>query len=129
MANRSGRTIKRIAVAFESGRDGFWAGKVADQTRDRSLIIIHSSSVAVSREHKRAKTDRLDTAMLKRVFLGWLRGEYGHAGMVAVPLMRSRKRTPSGRSRERENLVGERTRIINRLKSALIRLGIRWHRQ
>ena len=28
-------------------------------------------------------------------------------------------------SRERENLVGERTRIINRMKSALVRLGIR----
>ncbi len=27
--------------------------------------------------------------------------------------------------RERENLVGERTRIINRMKAALIRLGIR----
>jgi hypothetical protein len=28
-------------------------------------------------------------------------------------------------SRERENLVGERTRIVNRMKAALIRLGIR----
>jgi hypothetical protein len=28
--------------------------------------------VAVSREHRRAKTDRLDTKGLKRVFLGWL---------------------------------------------------------
>ena len=27
--------------------------------------------------------------------------------------------------RERENLVGERTRIINRMKAALVRLGIR----
>ena len=47
--------------------------------------MIHSTSVAVSREHRRAKTDRLDTAMLMRVFLGWLRGERGHCGMVAVP--------------------------------------------
>jgi hypothetical protein len=45
------------------------------------LPLLLSSSVAVSREHKRAKTDRLDTAMLMRVFLGWLRGEglrYAH---------------------------------------------------
>src|SRR5208283_5305230 len=28
-------------------------------------------------------------------------------------------------SRERENLVGERTRIVNRMKAALARLGIR----
>ena len=85
--------------------------------------MIHSASVAVSREHKRAKTDRLDTAMLMRVFLGWLRGERGHCGMVAVPtLAEEDAKRPS---RERERLVGERTRIINRLKAALARLGIR----
>src|SRR6516225_1913054 len=36
--------------------------------------VIHASSVAVTREHRRAKTDRLDTELLKRGFLGWLRG-------------------------------------------------------
>ncbi|MEJ7715968.1 MAG: transposase [Thermoleophilaceae bacterium] len=41
------------------------------------------------------------------------------------PFRRSTRRTPSGHSRERENLVGERTRIINRMKAALVRLGIR----
>src|SRR5271168_2406544 len=40
-----------------------------------------------TRERKRAKTDRLDAAMLMRVFLGWLRGERGHCGMVAIPTM------------------------------------------
>jgi hypothetical protein len=33
-------------------------------------FIIHSSSVAVSREHKRAKTDRLDTAIRPTTFTG-----------------------------------------------------------
>ena len=32
----------------------------------------------VTAEHRRAKTDRLDTEMLIRVFLGWLRGEPRH---------------------------------------------------
>ena len=32
--------------------------------------VIHAASVAVSREHRRAKTDRLDIAMLKHAFLG-----------------------------------------------------------
>jgi transposase len=85
--------------------------------------VIHSTSVAVSREHRRAKTDRLDTVMLRRVFLGWLRGERDHCKMVAVPTIEEEDaRRPS---RERENLVGERTRIVNRLKGALVRLGIR----
>jgi transposase len=61
--------------------------------------------------------------MLTRVFLGWLRGERGHCGMVAIPTIE--EEDAKRPSRERENLIGERTRIINRMKSALARLGIR----
>jgi transposase len=69
------------------------------------------------------ETDRLDAMMLMRVFLGWLRGERGHCGMVAIPTMEEEDtRRPS---RERESLVNERSRVINRMKSALARLGIR----
>ena len=50
--------------------------------------MIHATSVAVSREHRRAKTDRLDTGLLKRAFLGWLRGERGHCSMAAIPTPR-----------------------------------------
>ena len=121
-AAKSGSTVTRTAVAFEAGRDGFWLARWL-QSRGVEAHIIHPTSVAISREHKRAKTDRLDTAMLGRVFLGWLRGERGHCSMVAVPSIdeEDAKRP----SRERESLVGERTRIINRMKSALVRLGIR----
>src|SRR3954462_1932495 len=121
-AVRKGRTITRIAVAFEAGRDGFWLARWLSG-HGIEAHVIHSSSVAVSREHKRAKTDRLDTAMLMRVVLGWLRGERGHCGMVAVPTVE--EEDAKRPCRERENLVGERTRIINRLKSTLVRLGIR----
>ena len=73
---RKGLAITRIVVAFEAGRDGFWLARWLTG-HGIEAHIIHSSSVAVSREHRRAKTDRLDTAMLMRVFLGWLRGELG----------------------------------------------------
>ena len=114
--------IARIAVAFEAGRDGFWLARWL-MRHGIEAHVIHSTSVAVSREHRRAKTDRLDTAMLMRVFLGWLRGERGHCGMVAVPTLE--EEDAKRPSRERENLVGERTRIVNRMKAALARLGIR----
>ena len=76
-AEKTGRTIKRIAVAFEAGRDGFWLARWL-LARDIEAYVIHPTSVAVSREHRRAKTDRLDTESLKRAFLGWLRGEPDH---------------------------------------------------
>ena len=85
--------------------------------------VIHPTSVAVSREHRRAKTDRLDTELLKRAFLGWLRGEPRHCSMARIPTLEEEDtKRPNG---ERENLVSERTRIVNRMKSALARLGIR----
>jgi transposase len=121
-AERKGRTIERVVVAYEAGRDGFWLARWL-QARGIEAYVIHAASVAVSRERKRAKTDRLDAAMLLRVLLGWLRGERGHCSMVAIPsLAEEDARRPS---RERETLIGERARITNRIKAALIRFGIR----
>ena len=119
---KAGHRIKRITVAFEAGRDGFWLARWL-RARGIEAHVIHSSSVAVSREHRRAKTDRLDTELLKRAFFGWLRGERDHCKMVAIPTIESEDaKRPN---RERESLVGEQTRIVNRMKAALIRLGIR----
>jgi transposase len=121
-ALRVGRAITRIVLAFEAGRDGFW---LARWLRERGIEthVIHSTSVAVSREHRRAKTDRLDLAVLLRVFLGWLRGERKHCSMVALPTLE--QEDAKRPSRERESLIGEKTRIVNRMKGTLARLGIR----
>jgi transposase len=121
-AEKAGQRIKRITVAFEAGRDGFWLARWLT-ARNVEAYVIHSSSVAVSREHRRAKTDRLDTELLKRSFLGWLRGERDHCKIVAIPTIKDEDaKRPS---RERESLVGEQNRIISRMKATLIRLGIR----
>jgi len=121
-ATKHGRTITRIAVAFEAGRDGFWLARWL-RARDIEIYVIHPTSVVVSREHRRAKTDRLDTGVLKRVFIGWLRGEPDHCHMAAIPtLAEEDAKRPN---RERERLVGERTRIVNRMKSCLVRFGVR----
>jgi transposase len=121
-AARVGRAVQRIAVAFEAGRDGFWLARWL-RAQGIEAYVIHPTSVAVSREHRRAKTDRLDTELLKRAFLGWLRGEPDHCGMAAIPsLAEEDAKRPS---RERENLVAERTRLGNRMKGALARLGVR----
>src|SRR5436190_8348325 len=117
-----GCKINRVAIAFESGRDGFWLVRWL-RARDIEAHVIHAASVAVSREHRRAKTDRLDTESVKRAFLGWLRGEREHCKMAAIPtLAEEDAKRPH---RERETLVGEQTTIINRMKAALTRLGIR----
>jgi transposase len=120
-AIRAGCAIERIVVAFEAGRDGLWLARWL-RARGIEAYVIHPTSVPVSREHRRAKSDRLDTALLMRAVLGWLRGEPKHCSMVAIPsLAEEDARRPN---REHEHLVGERTSIVNRLKATLVRLGI-----
>ena len=118
----AGRKISRIAVAYETGRDGFW---LARWLRNRGIDahVIHATSVAISREHRRAKTDRIDTAMLRRGFLGWLRGEPGHCSMAVVPSVA--EEDAKRPHRERDTLIHERTSIVNRMKSILIQFGVR----
>lgn len=94
-AVKNGRTVGRVVVACEASRDGFWLARWL-RAHGIEAHVIHSTSVALSREHRRAKTDRLDTAVLLRVFVGRLRGEPGIAG--SSPFRRSTKRMPSGQA-------------------------------
>jgi len=121
-AVKAGGEIKRIVVAFEAGRDGFWLARWL-RARGIEAYVIHATSIAVSREHRRAKTDRLDTEHLKRVVLGWLRGEPDHCRMVAIPTIE--EEDAKRPNRERETLVRECTRIVNRMKACLARFGVR----
>jgi transposase len=120
-AEKAGHAIKRIVVAFEAGRDGTWPAR---WLRDRGIevYVMHAASIPVPREHKRPKTDRLDTEMLMRALLGWLRGEPRHCRMVQIPTLEEEDAKRPGR--EHDSLVRERTSLINRMKSTLVRLGI-----
>ena len=53
-ATKAGRAITRTVLAFESGRDGFWLARWL-RVRGVETFVMHSTSVAVSREPRRAK--------------------------------------------------------------------------
>lgn len=120
-AEKAGKVIKRVAVAFEAGRDGFWLARWL-RRQGIEAYVIHAASVAVPREHRRAKTDRLDTELLMRAFLGWLRGEKRHCQMCHVPSLEEEDARRPGR--ERARLTSEQTRLVNRIKAMLSWLGI-----
>src|SRR6201990_164715 len=121
-ASQAGRDIKRIVVAYEAGRDGFWLARLL-RAREIDAYLVPPAQIAVARVQQRAETDRLDTELLMRVFLGWLRGEKRHCSMVALPTIEEEDaRRPN---RERQNLVTEQTRVINQIKAIFTRFGIR----
>jgi transposase len=121
-AVKAGQAIERIAVAYEAGRDGFWLARWLT-SRGIEAYVIHPNSIPVPREHRRAKSDRLDTELLLRGFLGWLRGEPKHCSMAPIPAIE--EEDAKRPNREHQRLVEERTSLINRLKGGLIRFGIR----
>ena len=89
---RPSNDLSRSLVPFEcnativAGRDGFWLARWL-RARGIEAYVIHPIGIPVSREHRRAKTDRLDLGSLKRAFIGRLRGEPDHCSMAAIPTL------------------------------------------
>jgi len=120
-AATQGKTVGRVVLAYEAGRDGFWLARYLE-ARGIEVYVIQPSSVLVDRRARRAKTDGLDVEMLMRTLLAWLRGEDGVCSMVPIP----EEAEEDGRrpTRERQDLVTERRALANRIDGLLATLGI-----
>jgi transposase len=115
-ALKMGRTIKRVALTYEAGRDGFWIARYL-LAQEIEVHVMHPASIPVDRRNRRAKTDRIDLDMLLRTFLAWLRGEPRACSMVRVPSEAEEDMRRPGR--ERERLVRERIQLENRMENLL----------
>ena len=62
---RAGRTITRIAVAFEAGRDGFWLARWLE-ARGVEAHVIHPSSPPGRRRHRQRRLRRHRRALAPR---------------------------------------------------------------
>jgi transposase len=120
-AEQQGRPV-RILSCYEAGLDGHWLHR---WLTDNGIVNfeVDASSIEVNRRARRAKTDRIDLALLMRAFLAYLRGEPGVCSMVRVPTPEDEDR--KRRTRERERLLTERTGHTNRIKGLLHGQGIR----
>lgn len=120
-AARSGQEV-RIVSCYEAGFDGHWLHRwLTDQ--GVTNYVVDSSSIAVDRRARRAKTDRIDLEQIMRTLLAYLRGEPRVCSMVHVPTVEDEDR--KRRNRERDRLIGERTGHTNRIKGLLHGQGIR----
>jgi transposase len=80
---------------------------------------MQSSSLPVHRRARRTKTDVIDVEMLLRTLLAWLRGE---PRVCSIP--REEDEEARRAHREREDLIGERRSILNKIEGILATLGI-----
>lgn len=117
---RSGQVFPVVAIQ-EAGLDGFWIHRVLEREGVESHVV-DAASVAVSRHRRRAKTDRLDGELLLRSLLAFKRGEPRVCAMVRPPSPEEEDRRRN--SRERAALIGERVKLVNRIKGLLFSQGI-----
>jgi transposase len=120
-AERSGKPV-RILSCYEAGLDAHCLHRWLEMHGVISHVV-NPSSIEVSRQARRAKTDRIDLDKLMRSFLAYLRGEPRVCSMLHVPSVEEEDR--KRRSRERERLLMERTGHTNRIKGLLFGQGIR----
>ncbi len=111
-----------VVSCYEAGRDGFWLRRQLEALGIRNHVV-DAASIEVSRRARRAKTDRLDAQALLDKLMRYEGGEHRVWRVVRVP-------PPDWEdlrqlSREREQLLEERTRHHNRLSSKLVAQGIR----
>jgi transposase len=86
------------------------------------VYVVQPSSVPVDRRMRRAKSDGIDSELLLRTLLAWLRGEPRVCSMVPVP----NEADEDARRcvRERTELISERVGLTNRIGAVLATLGV-----
>ena len=112
----------RLRVCFEAGYDGFWLARFLID-RGIDTTVLDASSFLVSRRGRRAKTDRLDVEAMACMLKAYCLGDNSVCRPVRIP-------TPDEEdakrlTRERTQLVKERTRHVNRIRALLNLQGIR----
>ena len=111
----------QVVLGYEAGHDGFWLQRRL-AAEGVTCWVMDPGSLQVDRKARRAKTDRLDAAMLLRALMAWCRGDRAACRMVQVP---SVEREDARRThRERQRLIAERVQHVNRIKGLLATQGI-----
>jgi transposase len=110
-----------VISCYEAGRDGFWLHR-GWVTQGVTNGVVDSSSIAVNRRHRRAKTARLDVQKLLTRLLRHVAGERQVWRLVRGPRVEAEARRQWHRAFT--TAKRERTRGINRLKGLLASHGL-----
>jgi transposase len=110
-----------VFSCYEAGRDGFWLHRWLT-TQGVDNRVVDSASIEVNRRQRRAKNDRLDASKLVTMLLRYLSGEKKVWSVVHVPSASDEDRRQL--HRDLLELIGERTRHVNRIKGLLASLGL-----
>jgi len=117
---RCGQPVKIVSI-YEAGLDGFWLHRWLEAQGVESHVVDPASILGPQRK-RNAKTDRIDGVKLVRSLASWLGGDRQACSMVVPPSVAQEDLRRL--SRERGELVDERTRLSNRIGGLLANQGI-----
>lgn len=106
---------------YEAGRDAFWVHRCLVAMGVESHIV-EPSSLQVNRKMRRAKTDRLDAAMIVGALLRFVAGDELACRMIRIP--DAEAEDARNLHREMHAIKSEKTAHTNRIKSLLAAQGI-----
>lgn len=112
----------RLRASFEAGYDGFWLARYLTD-RGIDVTVLDATSFLVSRRGRRVKTDRIDVEAMAFTLKAFCLGDKSVCRAVHIPT--PEEEDAQRVSRERSQLVKERTRNINRIRGLLNLHGIR----
>jgi transposase len=110
----------RTVVLYEAGQDGFWIAR-ALTVLGIEAVICDPASVLVSRQARRAKTDRLDAIKLVDSLRAWLGGERGRMRVIRVPTIEAE--AERHQVRDRGELQKEAMQHRDRIRKLLRTVG------
>lgn len=110
-----------VKSCYEAGRDGFWLQRCLLEQGIENLVV-DSSSIAVDRRAKHAKTDRIDVGKLLNMLIRYHCGEEKVWRVVHVPSVEAEDMRHL--HRQLLTLKVDRTRYICRIKGLLATQGV-----
>lgn len=121
-----------IVSCYEAGRDGFWIHRLLTEQGHPvgeglapipiRNVIVDASSMSITRQARRAKSDSIDRAALMRHLIRWNEGESQVWRVIRVPSREDENARLL--DREIETLTQDRTRERNRISGALKLHGV-----
>jgi len=111
-----------VVSGYEAGREGFWLHRFL-QAHGITNQVVGSSSIAVNRRRRRAKSDGLDVRKLLSMLMRYAQGERQVWQVVQVPAVEAEDHRH--RHRDVETLKQERASTTTRIQGLLRSQGIR----
>jgi transposase len=112
----------QVVSCYEAGRDGFWIHRALVKLGVKNRVV-DSASIEVSRQARRAKTDRLDAEKLVNQLLRYIAGDTRALKVVRVPTEEEEDRRHL--HRELKTVKRAMTAVTNRIKGLLATVGVR----